>query len=75
MRALQLYAPKADKAAYDHAIQLAASWLAKANSTDIRRLFSWCPGLTGPDEVRDVALQRPPVAGSAAAFEPSLQLR
>ena len=34
MRALQLYAPKADKAAYDHAIQLAASWMAKAQSTN-----------------------------------------
>jgi hypothetical protein len=30
MRALQLYAPKTDKAAYDKSIQLAASWLAKA---------------------------------------------
>lgn len=34
MRALQLYAPKADKAEYDQAIQLAASWLAKAKSTN-----------------------------------------
>jgi hypothetical protein len=33
MRALQLYAPKADKPAYDHAIDLAAAWLAKARST------------------------------------------
>jgi ankyrin repeat protein len=30
MRALQLYAPKAAKAAYDQSIQLAAAWLAKA---------------------------------------------
>jgi ankyrin repeat protein len=30
MRALQLYAPKTDKAGYDQAIQLAASWIAKA---------------------------------------------
>jgi hypothetical protein len=30
MRALQLYAPKADRAAYDRSIQLAASWIAKA---------------------------------------------
>jgi len=30
MRALQLYAPKTDKAAYDQAIQLAAAWIAKA---------------------------------------------
>src|SRR5260370_6253692 len=30
MRALQLYAPKAGKAAYDTSIQLAASWLANA---------------------------------------------
>jgi ankyrin repeat protein len=29
MRALQLYAPKADKAAYDQSIQLAAAWLVK----------------------------------------------
>src|SRR5579871_318627 len=34
MRALQLYAPKADRAAYDRAIQLAASWLAKAQPTN-----------------------------------------
>ena len=30
MRALQLYAPKLDKPAYDKAIQLAAGWIAKA---------------------------------------------
>jgi len=30
MRALQLYAPKTDKPAYDRAVQLAAAWLAKA---------------------------------------------
>jgi ankyrin repeat protein len=30
MRALQLYAPKTDKAAYDRSIQLAAAWIAKA---------------------------------------------
>jgi ankyrin repeat protein len=30
MRALQLYAPKSDKAAYDQAVQLAAAWIAKA---------------------------------------------
>jgi squalene cyclase len=34
MRALQLYPPKADRAGYDRAIQLAASWLAKAKSTN-----------------------------------------
>ncbi|MGO9255251.1 MAG: ankyrin repeat domain-containing protein [Bryobacteraceae bacterium] len=34
MRALQLYAPKADKAAYDQAIQLASAWMAKAQSTN-----------------------------------------
>ena len=34
MRALQLYAPKMDRAAYDQAIQLAASWLAKARPTN-----------------------------------------
>ena len=34
MRALQLYAPKTDKAAYDQAIQLAAAWLARAQSTN-----------------------------------------
>lgn len=33
MRALQLYAPKADRAAYDGAIRLAAAWLANAQST------------------------------------------
>jgi ankyrin repeat protein len=34
LRALQLYAPKADKAAYDRAIQLAGSWIAKAKSSN-----------------------------------------
>jgi hypothetical protein len=34
LRALQLYAPKMGKAAYDQAIQLAAAWLAKAQSTN-----------------------------------------
>jgi len=34
MRALQLYAPKTDKAAYDQAIELAAAWMAKAPSTN-----------------------------------------
>jgi squalene cyclase len=34
MRALQLYAPKTDKAAYDQSIQLAAAWMAKAESTN-----------------------------------------
>lgn len=34
LRALQLYAPKADRAAYDRAIRQAAAWLAKAQSTD-----------------------------------------
>ncbi len=34
MRALQLYAPKVDKAAYDRSIQLAAAWMAKAQPTN-----------------------------------------
>ena len=34
MRALQLYAPKLDKAAYDRSIQLAASWITKAKSNN-----------------------------------------
>jgi ankyrin repeat protein len=32
MRSLQLYAPKSNRAPYDKAVQLAASWLAKAES-------------------------------------------
>jgi squalene cyclase len=32
MRALQLYAPKVHKAAYDQSIQLAAGWMAKAQA-------------------------------------------
>ena len=32
MRALQLYAPRSNRAPYDNAVQLAASWLAKARS-------------------------------------------
>jgi ankyrin repeat protein len=34
LRALQLYAPKVDRAGYDQAIQLAAAWIAKAQSTN-----------------------------------------
>ena len=34
MRALQLYSPKVDKAAYDRAIQLASAWMAKAQSAN-----------------------------------------
>jgi hypothetical protein len=34
MRALQLYAPQTDKAAYDQSIQLSAGWLAKARPTN-----------------------------------------
>jgi hypothetical protein len=34
MRALQLYAPKPDRAAYGRAIQLAAAWLANAQATN-----------------------------------------
>ena len=34
MRALQLYTPRADRPAYDKAIRLAASWLAKAETTN-----------------------------------------
>jgi ankyrin repeat protein len=33
MRALQIYAPKAQRTQYDKAIQLAAAWLAKAHAT------------------------------------------
>jgi hypothetical protein len=32
MRALQLYAPKADKAAYEQSVKLAAAWIAKAHA-------------------------------------------
>jgi ankyrin repeat protein len=34
MRALQLYAPKTDRSSYDKAVQLASSWLARAESTN-----------------------------------------
>jgi len=34
MRALQLYAPKTDRAGYDRSIQLAAAWMAKAQSNN-----------------------------------------
>lgn len=34
MRALQLYAPRTDKAGYDQAIQLAAAWIAKERTND-----------------------------------------
>jgi ankyrin repeat protein len=34
MRALQLYAPKTDKAAYDEAVRLAAAWIEKTRPTN-----------------------------------------
>jgi squalene cyclase len=34
MRALQLYAPKTDKAGYDRAVQLAAGWIEKARASN-----------------------------------------
>jgi len=40
MRALQLYAPKTDRAEYEKAVQLAASWLVKATpKTDEDRVW------------------------------------
>jgi len=34
MRALQLYAPKVDKAPYDQAVKMAAAWIAKAHASN-----------------------------------------
>jgi ankyrin repeat protein len=53
MRALQLYAPKADKAAYDHAIQLAAAWLAKARSATNEDRIARVLGLVWADRDKD----------------------
>ena len=55
MRALQLYAPKTDKPAYDKAVQLAASWLAEARpKTDEDRLWQ-LQGLAWAGRSRDAA--------------------
>jgi ankyrin repeat protein len=67
MRALQLYAPKVDKASYDKAVQLAASWLAEAKPrTDEDRLWqlqglAWAGRTAQAAKVRSevAALQRP----------------
>jgi squalene cyclase len=53
MRALQLYAPKADKAAYDQAIQLAAAWIAKAQSTNNEDRSAQLLGLAWAGKDRD----------------------
>jgi len=68
MRALQLYAPNADKAAYDRSIQLAVAWVAKAkprNNTDLNwRLL----GLTwaGKDKDATQKAMRELLAGQRA---------
>jgi ankyrin repeat protein len=68
LRALQLYAPKADKAAYDQAIQLAAAWIAKAQSTNNEDRSARVLGLAWAGKDRDatqkamrelIAKQRP----------------
>ena len=53
MRALQLYAPRADRAAYDRAIQLAAAWLAKAQSSDNEDRTSRLMGLAWANTDKD----------------------
>ena len=53
MRALQLYAPKADRAAYDRAIQVAAAWLANAQSTNNEDRNSRLMGLAWADMDKD----------------------
>jgi ankyrin repeat protein len=53
MRALQLYAPKADKAAYDHAIRLAAAWLAKARPATNEDRIARVLGLVWADRDKD----------------------
>lgn len=45
MRALQLYAPQGDKAAYDKAVQLAGTWLAHASSRTTEDAVSRVLGL------------------------------
>jgi hypothetical protein len=67
MRALQLYAPKVDRASYDKAIQLAAGWIAKApaytNEDTAWRLMGLAWAGAGKDAVQKatrelLALQR-----------------
>ena len=53
MRALQLYAPKVDRAAYDRSIQLAAVWLAKAQSTNNEDRSSRLVGLAWANMDKD----------------------
>jgi squalene cyclase len=55
MRALQLYAPMADKAAYDQAIQLAAAWIAKAQSTNNEDRSARLLGLAWAGKDRDAS--------------------
>jgi ankyrin repeat protein len=52
MRALQLYAPRTDKAAYEKSIQMAATWIAKAEpvTNDDRAGGSWA--WHGPAKIR-----------------------
>jgi hypothetical protein len=57
MRALQLYAPKADKAAYNQAIQRAAAWLAKAQSTNNEDRSARLLGLAWAGKDKDATQQ------------------
>jgi ankyrin repeat protein len=57
MRALQLYAPKADRAGYDRAIQLAAAWLANAQSTNNEDRASRLLGLAWANSDKDATLK------------------
>ena len=53
LRALQLYAPKVNRAAYDQAIQLAAAWIAKAQSTNNEDRTARLLGLAWAGKDRD----------------------
>ena len=55
MRGLQLYAPKTDKAAYDKAVQLAASWIAKAEPKSMEDRVWKLQGLAWSGAYKDVA--------------------
>ena len=53
MRALQLYAPKTDQAAYDQSIHLAAAWIAEGRTPATMRIASRaCSAWPGPQAIR-----------------------
>src|SRR5260370_18283685 len=55
MRAMQLYAPKLERASYDQAIQLAAAWLAKQQPKGNEDRVGRLTGLVWSGKYKDAA--------------------